>query len=120
MQDYWNNTTYSNVSLGHGYATCSTAAATAAKVVSLSSYKLVTGGIVAVRFSYDVPANATLNINSTGAKAIYYRNAKITAGVIKAGDTATFVYSTYYRLISVDRAIGIDAIPDATIAALFD
>jgi len=100
---YDSNTTYTNVKLGHGYATCSTAAATAAKVASLSSYTLTTGGIVAVRFTYDVPANATLNINSKGAKAIYYRNAAITAGVIKAGDTATFIYNTYYRLISIDR-----------------
>ena len=103
IRDYWNNTTYSNASLGHGYATCSTAAETTAKVATLSSYKLATGGFVSVRFTYGVPANSTLNINSTGAKAIYYRNAKITDGVIKAGDIATFVYSTYYRLISIDR-----------------
>lgn len=100
---YDSNTTYTNVKLGHGYATCSTAAATTAKVASLSSYTLTTGGIVAVRFTYDVPAGATLNINSKGAKAIYHKNAAITAGVIKAGDTATFIYSTYYRLISIDR-----------------
>ena len=100
---YDSNTTYTNVKLGHGYATCSTAAATTAKVASLSSYTLTTGGIVAVRFTYDVPANATLNINSKGAKSIYYRNAKITDGVIKAGDIATFIYSTYYRLVSIDR-----------------
>ena len=92
-----------NVSLGQGYATCSTAASTKAKTASLSSYTLSTGGIVAVRFSYDVPAGATLNINSKGAKAIYHKNAAITDGVIKAGDTATFIYSTYYRLISIDR-----------------
>lgn len=105
IREYWNNTTYSNVSLGQGYATCSTAAATKAKTASLSSYSLTTGGIVAVRFTYDVPAGATLNINSKGAKAIYYRNAAITAGVIKAGDIATFIYSTYYRLISLDRGM---------------
>lgn len=92
-----------NVSLGQGYATCSTAASTKAKTASLSSYTLSTGGIVAVRFTYDVPAGATLNINSKGAKAIYHKNAAITDGVIKAGDTATFIYSTYYRLISIDR-----------------
>lgn len=100
---YDTNTTYTNVKLGQGYATCSTAATTVAKVASLSSYTLTVGGIVSVRFSYDVPANATLNINSKGAKAIYYRNAKITDGIIKAGDTATFIYSTYYRLIAIDR-----------------
>ena len=97
------NTTYTNVKLGHGYATCSTAAATAAKVGTLSGYTLVTGGIVAVKFTYAVPANATLNINSKGAKAIYHRGAKITAGVINAGDTATFMYNgSYYHLLSVD------------------
>lgn len=105
IREYWNNTTYSNASLGQGYATCSTAAATTAKTASLSSYSLTSGGIVSVRFTYDVPAGATLNVNSKGAKAIYYRNAAITAGVIKAGDIATFVYSTYYRLISIDRGM---------------
>lgn len=97
------NSTYTNAALGQGYATCSTAAATTAKVGTLSSYKLVTGGIVSVAFTNAVPANATLNINSTGAKSIYFRGAKITGDVIKAGDVATFVYSTYYRLISIDR-----------------
>lgn len=103
IRDYWNNTTYSNASLGCGYATCDTAAATAAKVGSLSSYSLTTGGIVSVKFTYNVPANATLNINSKGAKNIYYRGAKITADVIKAGDIATFVYSSQYHLIAIDR-----------------
>lgn len=97
------NSTYTNAALGQGYATCSTAAATTAKVGSLSSYKLITGGIVSVKFTNAVPANATLNINSTGAKNIYYNGAKITADIIKAGDVATFVYSSYYRLISINR-----------------
>ena len=99
-----NNTTYSNVALGHGYATCDTAEATVAKVGTLGSYSLQKGGIVAVKFSYAVPASATLNINSKGAKAIYFRNAAITANIIKAGDTATFIYDgSYYQLLSIDR-----------------
>lgn len=97
------NTTYTPQSLGFGYGTCATAAATAAKAVTLSGYTLVTNGFVSVKFTYDVPANATMNINSKGAKNIYFRGAKITAGVIKAGDVATFVYSSYYHLISIDR-----------------
>ena len=105
IRDYWYNTTYANTTLGQGYGTCATAAATVAKVVTLSSYALATGGIVSVKFTYDVPANATMNINSKGAKAIYYRGSAITAGVIRAGDTATFIYDgTYYHLIGVDRA----------------
>lgn len=99
------NSTYTNVALGQGYGTCTTAAATAAKVVTLASYALTTGGIVAVKFDNDVPANATMNINSKGAKAIYHRGAAITAGVIKGGDTAYFIYSTYYHLLGVDRII---------------
>ncbi|MBP3420219.1 MAG: hypothetical protein J6K74_06505 [Marinifilaceae bacterium] len=98
------NTTYSNASLGQCYATCSTAAATAAKTAAMSSYTLTTGGIVSVKFANAVPANATLNINSKGAKAIYYRGAAITDNVIKAGDTATFIYNTQYHLLAVDSA----------------
>lgn len=104
---YDSNTTYKNVALGHGYATCSTAEATAAKVGTLSSYALTVGGIVAVKFTNSVPANSTLNINSKGAKNIFYRGAKIVADVIKAGDIATFIYDgTQYQLISIDRLPG--------------
>jgi hypothetical protein len=102
---YETNTTYTPVKLGFGYTTCSTAEATAAKTAALSSYTLTTGGIVSVKFANAVGAGATLNINSKGAKAIYYQGSAITAGVIKAGDTATFIYSTYYHLISIDRQV---------------
>ena len=100
----WTDTTYTNVKLGQGYATCSTAAATAAKAAALTSYSLVTGGVVAVKFTYAVPASATLNVNSKGAKSIYYKGAAITANIIQAGDTATFMYDgTRYQLLAVDR-----------------
>lgn len=102
---YNSNTTYTNASLGQGYGTCATAAATKAKAVTLSSYSLTTGGVVAVKFTYDVPAGATLNVNSKGAKAIYYHGAAITDGIIKAGDVAYFIYSTYYHLLGVDDII---------------
>ena len=98
------NTTYKNTSLGQGYVTCDTAEATTAKVGTLSSYALTLGGIVAVKFTYAVPVGSTLNINSKGAKAMFHRGAAITAGVIKAGDIATFIYDgTQYQLLSVDR-----------------
>ena len=104
VRSFWENSTYNNVGLGHGYGTCATAAATTAKVVTLSSYALSTGGIVAVKFTYDVPASATMNINSKGAKNIFHRGAAITANVIKGGDIATFMYDgTQYHLLSVDR-----------------
>lgn len=99
-----NNTTYTNEKLGNGYGTCATEEATAAKVVTLSNYTLVKNGVVSVKFTYAVPASATMNINSKGAKNIYYKGAAITAGVIKAGDIATFIYDgTQYQLIAIDR-----------------
>lgn len=90
--------------LGFGYTTCSTGEFFPAKTASLSNYVLTTGGIVSVKFTNAVPSGSTLNISSTGAKAIYYKGAAITNGVIKAGDTATFIYSTYYHLISIDSS----------------
>lgn len=103
------NTTYTNQSLGHGYATCTTAEATTAKVATLSGYTKTLYGIVAVKFTYAVPANATLNINNRGANAIYYRGSAITAGVIKAGNTATFMYDgSYYQLLTIDKLTASD------------
>lgn len=96
--------THSNASLGHGHGYCSTSSSTAAKVVSLSNYNLVEGGVVTVEFVYSVPASATMNINSKGAKSIYYRGAAITEDIIKGSDRATFIYySNRYHLVSVDR-----------------
>lgn len=102
------NSTYSNASLGQGYGTCDTAETTAAKVVTLASYSLSTGGFVSVKFASAVPANATLNINSKGEKPVFYKGAAITADVIKAGDVATFVYDgTNYNLVATDRNVKI-------------
>lgn len=97
-----NNSTYTNVALGQGYAIQNNSAASTAINATLASYDLKANGIVSVKFNYDVPANATLNINGKGAKAILNKDAAITSGVIKAGDIATFFYSVYYRLIAVN------------------
>ena len=100
------NTTYTPQKLGIGYGTCSTAAATAEKAVTLSGYELVTNGTIAVKFTNAVPASATLKVNSKTAKAIYYRGSAITANKIKAGDTAIFYYNgSQYHLICVDRPL---------------
>lgn len=52
------------------YGTCATAAGTAAKVVVCSDFDhLFTGVTIHVKFTYsNTAANATLNVNSTGAK----------------------------------------------------
>ena len=85
----------------HHYAECSTAAATAAKVVTLSGFNLVTGARVTVKFTVtNTAASPTLNVNSTGAKAIKYRNGNISAGYLAANRVYEFVYDgADYELI---------------------
>lgn len=102
------NTAVDNLAKTQGVGYCTTAAATTAKIATLSNYSLYTGGIVSIWFQYDVPSSATLNINSKGAKQIRLRttsstSTQITAGVIKAGDTVTFIYDgQYYQLININ------------------
>ena len=100
--------TYSNATLGQGYGTCATAEATAAKVVTLSGYTLVTGGIVAVKFTYGLCASATLNVNSKGAKSIFIDGAVVnstTAKRVLANDIAYFIYDgTQYQFLGTDKA----------------
>ena len=87
--------------LGFGIGTCSTSSGTALEVV-LSDYELVQNGFVAVTFENDVPANATLNINSKGAKPIIYKGAAIESDTIKADDTVMFSYDgTNYVVTSL-------------------
>ncbi len=83
------------------YGTCSTDAAIAAKVVSLSNFTLVTGSRIIVKFTVTNTATSpTLNVNSTGAKAIKYRGDAISAGYLAANRTYEFVYDgTNYILV---------------------
>lgn len=83
------------------YGTCSTAASTAAKVVSCTGFTLVTGAEITVKFTTtNTAANPTLNVNGTGAKAIQYRGSAITAGYLAANRTYRFLYDgTNYQLV---------------------
>ena len=71
------------------------------------TYKLVSGAIVAVAFTNMVSnklGDVTLNVESTGAKLVYFRGAKIAENIIKAGETGTFMYNgTYWDLLAVDK-----------------
>ena len=80
------------------YGSCTTAAATQAKIVSIagfSSNSLADGVRVVVRFNYAQTYNGTptLNVNSTGARAIYTRTST-PAGRYEwsAGQIVPFVY----------------------------
>lgn len=83
------------------YGTCSTAAGTAAKTVSCTGFTLTTGARITVKFTVtNTASNPTLNVNSTGAKAIRYRGSAITAGYLAANRVYTFIYDgTYYELV---------------------
>ena len=83
------------------YGTCSTAAGTVAKVVSCAGFALVTGIEITVKFTVTNTASSpTLNVNSTGAKAIYYKGAAITAGYLAANKIYKFVYDgSYWQLV---------------------
>lgn len=76
------------------YGTCATASGTAAKVVVASGFELKTGSQIAVKFTNSNTATApTLNVNSTGAKAIYAKNAVIEAKYFwTAGSIVRFSY----------------------------
>lgn len=83
------------------YGTCSTAAGTAAKTVACSGFSLATGAEITVKFTVTNTASGpTLNVNSTGAKPIYYNGAAISAGYLKANKTYSFRYNgTQYDLV---------------------
>ena len=89
------------------YGTCSTAAGTAAKAVTCSSYDaLTTGDVLIVKFTYTPTVESTLNVNSKGAKAcrkIYNGYPEtLVGGDIIAGLNLFMYDGTYWILISTD------------------
>ena len=75
------------------YGTCSTAAATAAKTVTLEGFELQSGVTVAVKFTVtNTAASPTLSINSSDAKAIYYHGSAIAKELLVANKIYYFVY----------------------------
>ncbi len=87
------------------FGTCSTAAGTAAKAVSITTgtFSLEAGAMVAVKFSNaNTAGTPTLNVNSSGAKNIFVNGAQITTGGNKAllAGTVIFLYDgTQWHLI---------------------
>lgn len=74
-------------------AECATAASTAAKVANCPFFVLTKNSWILVRFTVtNTAANATLNVNSTGAKPIKYRNAPVNAGQLAANRAYLMVY----------------------------
>lgn len=82
------------------YGTCSTAATTATKDVTLAvttGWQLVAGTVVGVKFTNTNTAqNPKLNINSTGAKSIYVNNAVLTTSNLWYAGEANRVHYYMY------------------------
>lgn len=80
------------------YGTCATAAGTAAKVVVCSDFDhLFTGVTIHVKFTYsNTAANATLNVNSTGAKNLCRYGTTRVGTTTKASWSAGAVVSFTY------------------------
>lgn len=83
---------------------CYTSANTAAKTVSVdSNFTLTTGVFVAIRFEHmNAASNPTLNVNNTGAKAIFYRGAawKTSQDPARQYDTILMTYDGTQWMIS--------------------
>lgn len=77
------------------YGTCSTAAATQAKVVTASGFTLYTGAEITVNFTYkNTASNPMLNVNGTGAKYIYVNSTYMSSDYYwDAGGVMTFRYN---------------------------
>lgn len=75
-----------------GYAV--TAGTTSAYTASITGVTLTAGTMIALRFNAANAANATLNVNSLGAKPIYYKGAAITAGRAPKNAVMLLVYDT--------------------------
>ena len=83
---------------------CFTSASTAAKTVSVDGdFTLTAGVFVAIRFEHmNAASNPTLNVNNTGAKAIFYRGAawKTSQDPARQFDTILMTYDGTQWMIS--------------------
>ena len=83
------------------YGACSTAAATTPKVLACTGFTLTTGAEIIVKFNNtNTASNPQLNVNSTGAKYIRYKNVNVSAGYLEANRLYHLVYDgSYYQII---------------------
>lgn len=75
-----------------GYAV--TAGSTSAYTAGITGAALNKGTLICVRFHAANAANATLNLNSLGAKPIYYKGAAVPAGRAPVNSVVLLVYDT--------------------------
>ena len=105
VNNHSNKLQYTNIT----YGTCSTAAATAAKVIAIdtnSKWELKKGSMITILFSEtNTASNPTFNVGGTGAKNVYYGASQITTSSLSYAGyknrPMTFIYDgTQYRFAS--------------------
>ena len=89
--------------VGLGYGTSSDNANVQARTATLQNFIMLKNMPVSIRFTTAISAdNATLNINSQGAKPLFIQGAALQAGVVKAGDVVTLIYDgTNWNIIDI-------------------
>lgn len=78
-----------------GYVTCDTAAGTATKIVTVTGLTALSTGIrlLVKMTNNNTASNATLNINSLGAKPLYYNNTRVSGdNAWEAGEIVDIYY----------------------------
>lgn len=90
----------------------STAGSTAEKTVSCPGFALQAGARIAVKFQNEnTSSSLLLNVESTGAKAVYAHGAAVSSGLFKAGCVYDFVYDgAQYQLLNNG-----DSVPAGTV-----
>ena len=89
--------------VGLGYGTSSDNANVQARTATLQNFIMLKNIPVSIRFTTAVNVdNATLNINSQGAKPLFIQDAALQAGVVKVGDVVTLIYDgTNWNIIDI-------------------
>ncbi|MEG1758552.1 MAG: hypothetical protein RR235_08875 [Oscillospiraceae bacterium] len=100
--------TQKSIKAALGTGTCSTAAATAAKTVTLDGFALISGARISVNFTNgNTAASMTLNVNGTGAIACRCRGNAPTPDMIPAGLAAEFCFDgSYWQLVNPSMRYG--------------
>lgn len=106
-----NGSSYGIIPSGGGYV-CTTSADATTKIVDAIGYILAEGVQCNIRMiNNNVANNVTLNINSTGEKALYYNNAQASSSNSwNAGDILEVYYDgTQYKCVTISSSIEISS-----------
>ena len=89
--------------IGLGFGVSSEAATVQARTATIASFILLKNMPVSIRFTNAINVdNATLNINSQGAKPLFIQGAALQAGVVNVDDVVTLIYDgTNWNIVDI-------------------